>query len=77
MKVHAKYFASFRQKVGKKEEDLEGDFTTVHELVQYLKELYEIDTDILMVAVNRRVVPPEAELSESDEIAFFPPVCGG
>jgi molybdopterin converting factor subunit 1 len=77
MKIHIKYFASYREKTGKKEETLEGNFKTVRELIQYLKELYGIDPEFLMVAVNRSVVREERELSESDEVAVFPPVSGG
>ncbi|MBU7047675.1 MAG: MoaD/ThiS family protein, partial [Theionarchaea archaeon] len=53
MRIHVKYFAPFREKTGKKEEFLEGNFRTVQELMQYLHEKYEIKTDFLMVAVNR------------------------
>ncbi len=77
MKVHIKYFASYRERTGKKEEILEGDFRTVHELVQHLRVKYRIDTDFLMVAVNRAIAPREKELSESDEVAIFLPVSGG
>ena len=79
MKILVKYFASYREKTGKKEEYLEGNFKTIHDLVQYLEEKYGIDTNFLMVAVNRTVIPKEKEkeLSESDEVAVFPPVSGG
>lgn len=77
MRIHVKYFAPFREKTGKKEEFLEGNFRTVQELMVYLHEKYEIKTDFLMVAVNRAVVPRERELSEEDEVAVFPPVSGG
>jgi len=79
MKILVKYFASYREKTGKKEEYLEGNFKTIHDLVQYLEEKYGIDTHFLMVAVNRTVIPKEKEkeLSESDEVAVFPPVSGG
>lgn len=77
MTILVKYFATYREKTGKKEEYLKGNFKTVHELVQYLKEQYDIDTDMVMVAVNRAIVPREKELSDSDEVAVFPPVSGG
>ncbi|MBU7016971.1 MAG: molybdopterin converting factor subunit 1 [Theionarchaea archaeon] len=77
MRIHVKYFAPFREKTGKKEEFLEGDFRNVQELMQYLQEKYGIKTDFLMVAVNRAVVSKEKELSEKDEVAVFPPVSGG
>jgi molybdopterin synthase sulfur carrier subunit len=77
MTILVKYFATYREKTGKKEEYLQGNFKTVHELIHYLKEHYDIDTDMVMVAVNRAIVPREKELSDSDEIAVFPPVSGG
>jgi molybdopterin synthase sulfur carrier subunit len=77
LKIHVKYFASYREKTGKKEEHLEGEFDTLDSLLQYLKKAYDIDTETLMVAVNRRIVASDAMLSESDEIALFPPVSGG
>jgi molybdopterin converting factor subunit 1 len=72
-----KYFASYREKTGKKEEHLEGEFHTLDSLLHHLKTLYSIDTETLMVAVNRRIVPRDVTLSESDEVALFPPVSGG
>jgi molybdopterin converting factor subunit 1 len=77
MNILVKYFATYRSQAKKKEEYLNGNFRTVGELVQYLRDLYGFDTNMLMVAVNRRVVPREKELSESDEVAVFPPVAGG
>jgi molybdopterin converting factor subunit 1 len=77
MRIHVKYFAPFREKTGKKEEFLEGNFRTVQELMQYLHRIYGIETDFLMVAVNRAVVSQERELTEEDEVAVFPPVSGG
>ena len=77
MKVRVKYFAPYREKTGKKEEYIEGNFKTVHDLVNYIRENYRIDTDFLMVAVNRAIVTREKELSDADEVAFFPPVSGG
>lgn len=72
-----KYFASYREKTGKKDEYIEGEFATLDTLLQYLRQLYNLDTETLMVAVNRRIVTSELKLSESDEVALFPPVSGG
>jgi molybdopterin synthase sulfur carrier subunit len=77
MKINIKYFALFREKTGKKEEFIEGDFTSVKELIEYLQKKYGIDTRTLMVAVNRNIVHKEMDLSEGDEVAVFPPLCGG
>lgn len=43
----------------------------------HLEKMYRIDTEFLMVAVNRNVVTREKLLSEGDEVAVFPPVSGG
>ncbi|MGD2250836.1 MAG: molybdopterin converting factor subunit 1 [Candidatus Methanofastidiosia archaeon] len=77
MKVNIKYFALFREKTGRKEESIEGDFTSVKELIAYLQKKYGINTRALMIAVNRNIVPKETVLSEGDEVALFPPVSGG
>lgn len=77
LKVLVKYFASCRERIGKKEEYLNGDFSTVQELLQFLEEQYGLDTTFVMAAVNRNVVPREKKLSELDEVAVFPPVTGG
>lgn len=77
MNILIKYFAHYREKTGKKEEYVEGDFKTVGELVAYLEENHKIGTESLMIAVNRRVVTEEKHLSQGDEVAIFPPVSGG
>lgn len=77
MEFKIKYFAHFREKIGKKEENIKGDFSSVAELIKYLQKKYEINTKAFMVIVNGNVVQPKKELSEGDEIAVFPPICGG
>lgn len=77
MKIRVKYFAHYREKTGKKEEYLEGDFKAVHELLEHLEKKYGVDTESSMVAVNRKVVSREESLSPADEVAVFPPVSGG
>lgn len=77
MKIRVKYFANYREKTGKKEEYLEGDFKVVQELLDYLEKEYDVNTESSMVAVNRKVVPKEKTLSHEDEVAVFPPVSGG
>lgn len=77
MNILVKYFAHYREKTGKKEEYVEGNFKTVGELVAYLEKTYRIDTEPLMIAVNRGVVTKERHLTQGDEVAIFPPVSGG
>ena len=77
MRIRVKYFANYREKIGKKEEYIEGDFKAVGELLDYLEKEYDVNTESSMVAVNRKVVQKEKPLSPEDEVAVFPPVSGG
>ncbi len=77
MKIRVKYFANYREKIGKKEEYIEGDFKAVSELLDYLEKEYDVNTESSMVAVNRKVVQKEKPLSPEDEVAVFPPISGG
>lgn len=75
-----KYFASFRDITGRREESMEvPDGVTVEGLREYVKGLYErmADRDQVLVAVNGAFVPLETVVVEGDEVAFFPPVSGG
>lgn len=54
---------------------------TACELIQQLAEQGEswrflTDTNLLC-AVNQTIVPLEHEITDADEVAFFPPVTGG
>lgn len=80
MRVHVKYFASFRDMTGKKEETMEvQDGVTVEGLREHVKGLYEkmAKREQVLVAINGVFVPLETAVSEGDEVAFFPPVSGG
>ncbi len=75
-----KYFASFRDMTGRREETLEvPDGVTVERLREHVKGLYEKIAlkDQVLVAVNGVFVPLETVVREGDEVAFFPPVSGG
>ena len=75
-----KYFASFRDMTGRREETLEvPDGVTVEGLREHVKMLYEkiASKDQVLVAVNGVFVPLETVVREGDEVAFFPPVSGG
>ena len=75
-----KYFASFRDMTGRREETLEvPDGVTVEGLREHVKGLYEKIAlrDQVLVAVNGVFVPLETVVREGDEVAFFPPVSGG
>ena len=79
------YFASLAENLGMRSESvsLPQDCRNVTELVALLRRrgepfdsVFGGDTRIL-VAINQEMSEPEADISDSDEIAFFPPVTGG
>jgi sulfur-carrier protein len=81
MKIHLRYFASFRETIGQHEESL-----TVHEgasvadvrallLARYPKLQPIIERSAC--AVNHGYVPVHATLRDGDEVVFIPPVGGG
>ncbi len=79
------YFAWVRETIGTSEEDIEQTdaMSTVAGLVDFLKQkdaVYETafaDEAMVRVAVNQEYVTLDHVLSNSDEVAFFPPVTGG
>lgn len=79
------YFASVRERLNKSEETMKlpAEVTTVSLLVAHLsaqspefKRLNESGQPLL-VSVNQVVAAGSTSLTESDEIAFFPPMTGG
>jgi molybdopterin synthase sulfur carrier subunit len=79
------YFAWIRQRVGLGQEILSGNVkaSTVGDLIEELRakgENYAAafqDLAVIKVAVNQTFADFETPISDSDEIAFFPPVTGG
>ncbi len=78
------YFASVREAVGESAEqfDLPAGIRTIGQLQQYLAARGGAwqaltGTKNLRMAVNQKMVAPDAPLREGDEAAFFPPVTGG
>jgi molybdopterin synthase sulfur carrier subunit len=79
------YFAWLRQHVGvaSEEFDLPGDVATVDDLVGWLTAKGPgyakgfAEPQVIRAAVNFEYVQFDHELSNTDEVAFFPPVTGG
>ena len=79
------YFASLAETLGLKSETMELPETckTVTDLVTLLRSRGEpfagaFDGQTrLLIAINQEMSEPGAEIENSDEIAFFPPVTGG
>lgn len=81
MKIHVRYFASFKEIIGQGAETLtmpEG--TTVHDVQAMLLARYPRLQPVMercRCAVNRGYVPVETVLHEQDELVFIPPIGGG
>ena len=80
-----KYFSWIKEHIGKSEEliDLPSHITNVNQLINYLNEIdkkYYIifeKKELIKIAVNKTYSSFDTNISNSDEIAFFPPVTGG
>ncbi|WP_417460257.1 molybdopterin converting factor subunit 1 [Kordiimonas sp.] len=79
------YFSWVRETIGKSEESfsLPQGVTTVSALIDHLATRGEnyarafAKQDAIRIAVNQVHVKPDHNVTNSDEIAFFPPVTGG
>ena len=80
-----KYFSWIKEHLGKSEEQiiLPSNINNINQLIKYLNEidekyklLYE-KKELIKIAVNKTYSSFDANISNSDEIAFFPPVTGG
>lgn len=80
-----KYFSWIKEHIGKSEEQiiLPSNIDNINQLINYLNEidekyklLYE-KKELIKIAVNKTYSSFDTNISNSDEIAFFPPVTGG
>ena len=80
-----KYFSWIKEHIGQSEEqiDLPSNITNVNQLINYLNEIdekYNIifeKKELIKIAVNKTYSSFDTNISNNDEIAFFPPVTGG
>ncbi len=80
-----KYFSWIKEHVGKAEEQIElpNHINNVNELINYLNEIdkkYSLifeKKQLIKIAVNKTYSSFDTNISNNDEIAFFPPVTGG
>ena len=81
MKVSVRFFAAFREIVGRTHMEVGvAEGTTAGNLLDLFVGRYPRLGDLVgssLLAVNREYVPPETTLRENDEIVFVPPVSGG
>ena len=80
-----KYFSWIKEHIGKSEEQisLPRHITNINQLINYLNEIDEKynlifeKKELIKIAVNKTYSSFDKNISDNDEIAFFPPVTGG
>lgn len=80
MQVKIALFGITKEIIGKARLDYQlQEQTSVQALLSSLKAAYPAlgNLNSLLVAVNDEYATPEQVLTEQDEIALIPPVCGG
>jgi molybdopterin converting factor subunit 1 len=81
MKITVKLYASFREIVGSKEENIDvPEGTTVQMLLEgYINRFPQIDRfrEHIILSVNKEYGHPTRKLNDGDEVSFLPPVSGG
>ena len=81
MKVQARFFALYRERVGQSTVDFDlADGATVADLVASVMHAYphlSPDPARMVLAINREYADHNKPLRDGDEAAFIPPVSGG
>lgn len=81
MKIRIRYFASLRELMGQREEQLTLDdgasVADVRALLLARNPHLQPIMERSLCAVNRGYVPAETTLHDGDELVFIPPVAGG
>ncbi|AMK77152.1 MULTISPECIES: MoaD/ThiS family protein [Methylomonas] len=77
MSIKVLYFASLKDRVGRSCDELTIEAPlTVLEVWQRVNPNMDMP-DTILAAINMEYVSLEAEVSDGDDVAFFPPVTGG
>ncbi len=81
MKVSVRFFAAYREIVGKSQMEVDvAEGTTAGNLLDLFVGRHPRLGDLAsssLLAVNREYVPAETVLRDNDEVVFVPPVSGG
>jgi MoaD family protein len=80
--VRVKFFAGFKERVGKEEMSIDIEDTTLENLIELLDERHPgikewVGKNNATIAVNRNVAKLTDIVKDTDEVAIFPPVSGG
>ena len=77
MRIQVRFFASLRERTGISEREVTvPEHCTVAQVWQTVVEEESLSDNVL-AARNMEYVAFDSELSDGDEVAFFPPVTGG
>lgn len=81
--IRVLFFASLRERLGIEAEELDDFPSTVGALCEQLAgrggpwhEIFAADRAVLC-AINQEMAAEESEITDGDEVGFFPPVTGG
>ena len=79
MNYQIKYFASFREKAGKSDESLSGEFSSLEEIYDELDRKYAFDMnkENVRASINGEYQDFKTSPKDNDLIVFIPPVAGG
>jgi len=78
MKISIKYFASLRDRMGRADEVLDVDESSISVSDVWAKVTDgQAIPDSTLISVNMEYTDADAVLKDGDELAFFPPVTGG
>tara|TARA_R110000823_G_C15688873_1_gene475143 strand:- start:174 stop:410 length:237 start_codon:yes stop_codon:yes gene_type:complete len=77
--ITVNYFGNIAEAAQSNSETLEGKSMKLSELLDILESKYGIAQFPFQVAVNRKIVSKQLDLtiSDSDEVALLPPFAGG
>jgi molybdopterin converting factor subunit 1 len=75
--VNVRYFALFRERVGRDEERIATEAATVQDLYAELRPRLGLDPSMVRAAVNGEFADDGHPLADGDEVVFVPPVAGG
>ncbi len=77
MRIRVKLFASLRERFGYGDTEVELEQgQTIADVWRAVAPGHDMPDNVLM-ALNMNYVKPDTQVSEGDEVAFFPPVTGG
>lgn len=78
MILQVKYFGMIAEAIGKSQEQIEIECSSVGEFTQYILSKYpKLNNYNYKIAVNQNIVDDEFALSGNVEIALLPPFAGG